>query len=186
MFTPRSHLAGSVATAAVRYGAASSAKGLVKRMRPSMHQFSTDAPTSADSATINTTTTTDHHLVGVTLPDHVWAPQVEPALLEVQAILDRKLEDLRTRSQLPQWDAAMDTICKIASSKHRHLLVPQVFLLGAVGGTGNLDPLQDKGMWQFAASLELHHLFMLVADDSMDSAKQRRGVTTVNHMLAQR
>lgn len=150
-----------------------------KRILPSIRHLSTN--TSTDDAT-----TTAHNLSSVTLPQHVWAPQVEPALFEVQASLDRTLKELRGRSNLPQWNAALDCVCEIASAKHRHLLVPQVFLLGAVGATGNLSPLEDKGMWQFAASLELHHLFMLTADDSMDNAQKRRGKTTVNQMLARR
>lgn len=40
-----------------------------------------------------------------------------------------------------------------------------------------------SGCEQFAAGLELIHLFMLVQDDAMDSATTRRGVPSVNAAL---
>ena len=60
---------------------------------------------------------------------------------------------------------------------------PQLVLLGhSAARGGELD--WDQGVEEFAAGVELQHLFMLVHDDLMDHGTIRRGRETVPVVLA--
>ena len=77
------------------------------------------------------------------------------------------------------WEVAWGNLLAVSRAP-RHLLRPQLVLLGYAGAGGSSD---DEAVIQFAAGVELLHLFMLVHDDLMDGGTQRRGLPTLHVAL---
>lgn len=115
------------------------------------------------------------------------------------ASLDRvtnKVSDCLTslsalRESNSSWVASIEALENIARSPRRSLFRPQLVFLGSLLGL----ELQGKEPWsqyskmneleEFAAGIELQHLYMLIHDDVMDHGTIRRGVPTVPIAISQ-
>lgn len=98
---------------------------------------------------------------------------VDQALLQV---LDQRA-DAKTDAA---WRKASDHVRDLAMRPAKRLR-PALLVAGLSMGRGR--DTSSKGLWTFAAGLELLHLFMLIHDDVADRADLRRGGPSLHAML---
>lgn len=117
----------------------------------------------------------------------IWSPSVAIPLTRICNIVSDTLEDCKQlRKDLEPWVCSFDALIKIANSSKRHLVRPQLVLLGYQGTRNHTDGIKwdsDDGVEEFAAGIELHHLFTFIHDDVMDHAQMRRGQPTITRTL---
>lgn len=100
----------------------------------------------------------------------------EPLTAALRQLLDAQDE----RAIDPRWTRASETLRAFALRPGKRL---RPLLL--VVGYGMARPVGrlPRGLWRFAASLELLHTFLLVHDDVADEAPLRRGGPALHHLL---
>uniref|UniRef100_A0A7S1G8M8 Uncharacterized protein n=1 Tax=Bicosoecida sp. CB-2014 TaxID=1486930 RepID=A0A7S1G8M8_9STRA len=85
-----------------------------------------------------------------------------------------------------EWARGFDALLAVHRSPGKHMLRPQLVLLGASHSSAEFGPSAVPALAaveRFAAGVELQHLFMLVHDDIIDRATRRRGVMPVHVAL---
>lgn len=85
-----------------------------------------------------------------------------------------------------EWARGFDALLAVHRSPSKHMLRPQLVLLGASHSSAEFGPSSVPalaGVERFAAGVELQHLFMLVHDDIIDRATRRRGLPPVHVAL---
>lgn len=102
----------------------------------------------------------------------------EPLTAALRQLLDPQDE----RAIDPRWSRAGETLRTFALRPGKRI---RPLLL--VVGYGIARPVRrlPRGLWRFAASLELLHTFLLVHDDVADAAPLRRGGPALHHLLGQ-
>lgn len=111
-----------------------------------------------------------------------WHKDLEAPLKRVGARIDAALQELAAlRPKSNEWGVAFAAVRNINAAPSRHLIRPQLVMLGHTEGSGALD---SPGLTRFTAGVEMHHLFMLVHDDIMDRGTMRRGFPTLSVALA--
>lgn len=133
--------------------------------------------------------TWNSNLSPVILPK-IWSPLVKSPLINISNIVSNTLEDCKLyRKDLVPWVNCFDSLIGIANSNKRHLVRPQLVLLGyhGVKKQNNSHDItwSEDGVEEFAAGIELHHLFTFIHDDVMDNAEMRRGKPTITKNLRQ-
>jgi len=116
----------------------------------------------------------------------LWSQKLEDPLDRIRDRTVRILQSLiQMRPDSPCWRSAMDAVQSLAESPTSRFLRPQLVLLGKYATEKSDDCLlvENPGVEEFAAAVELQHLFMLVHDDVMDHGTLRRGMPTVNAAL---
>lgn len=139
----------------------------------------------------------------------VWSPGIADCLARVNETVDEALLELRTlraddghessrhsgggpqnypaeERVSDEWQRGFDALLQVHRSPAKHMLRPQLVLLGASAALSEFDPSSVPAMHaveDFAAGVELQHLFMLVHDDVIDRATRRRGVAPVHVAL---
>jgi geranylgeranyl diphosphate synthase type I len=113
----------------------------------------------------------------------MWKPDYMPALHRIEESMHEAVTDLKAlRTNERLWAQAFDSILAISKSTCKHLVGPQLVLLGHSACAESKD--QAQAVETFAAGVELHHVFMLIHDDIADSGTLRRGVPTISVALA--
>lgn len=100
-------------------------------------------------------------------------------LAQVSQRVDEAIGELAAYGSSAAWRGAVDATLAISRAP-KHLIRPQLVLLGGIGGGGTPD---DPRLERFAVGVELLHLFLLVHDDVMDNASRRRGHPTLHVAL---
>jgi len=114
----------------------------------------------------------------------MWNPIFLPQLGRIEDTMHDAIVDLkRIRRSEVLWAQAFDSIIAISRSTHKHLVGPQLVLLGHSASQNHSKQHLDA-MEVFAAGVELHHVFMLIHDDIADSGTIRRGMPTISVALA--
>ncbi len=103
-------------------------------------------------------------------------------LAEVSRRVDESIAELSAYGSSASWRGAVEATLAISRGP-KHLIRPQLVLLGGLGGGATLD---DPRLTRFAVGVELLHLFMLIHDDVMDNATRRRGHPTLQVALRAR
>jgi geranylgeranyl diphosphate synthase, type I len=115
---------------------------------------------------------------------------VQEPLVRINKHIDDSISSLKgLRTDLGIWQRAIDGVLSLSSSPSKHLIRPQLVMLGYYGHlqSSSIDsvvPQRHEGIEKFAAGVELHHLFLLVHDDVMDTATIRRGNLTLPVLLS--
>lgn len=118
-----------------------------------------------------------------------WERELEFGMSRVEAKVEFAVAELEgLRPDVATWRAGLLGVRDIALSKQKHMFRPQLVLLGSAAGRGAKDwrflEEAPSGVLDFAAGVELQHLFMFVHDDMMDHAHTRRGQDTVQVAIA--
>ena len=85
----------------------------------------------------------------------------------------------------PIWNAVVNGLLSIEAAPSKHLIRPQLVLLGAsASGALGKSKRMDRGINRFGAGTELLHIHLLCHDDIREHATIRRGVPTLPMILA--
>lgn len=116
-------------------------------------------------------------------PTAMWLPQLLPQLKSVEECMLGAIGDLKSlRADERLWSRAFDSILAISKSNCKHLVGPQLVLLGHSAASESKE--RSDSVETFAAGVEMHHLFMLIHDDIADSGTIRRGLPTISVALS--
>lgn len=107
--------------------------------------------------------------------------ELGPALERIARRVDEAIQGISAYGSTPAWRGAVDAILAISRAP-KHLVRAQLVLIGGIAGGGTVE---DTRLERFAVGVELLHLFLLVHDDVMDNATQRRGKPTLRVALQQ-
>ncbi|MFO0728482.1 MAG: polyprenyl synthetase family protein [Myxococcota bacterium] len=97
--------------------------------------------------------------------------ELKPALDLIARRVDEAIYGIRAFGSTPAWTGAVDAVLDISRAP-KHLVRAQLVLIGGISGGGDIE---DVRLQRFAVGVELLHLFLLIHDDVMDNATQRRG-----------
>ncbi|MBK8258135.1 MAG: polyprenyl synthetase family protein [Polyangiaceae bacterium] len=102
-------------------------------------------------------------------------------LLRIDEIASQAIASLESLGATAAWKKAVESTLAVHQSP-KHQLRAQLVLLGSMAGGGSPSGVHIE---QFAAGVELLHLFMLVLDDVMDNATLRRNKPALRISLQQ-
>ncbi|MEL6349770.1 MAG: polyprenyl synthetase family protein [Myxococcota bacterium] len=107
-------------------------------------------------------------------------PSFDASMAQVQSLIEAEVSSLSGGyDEGPLWTAAVNALTKLVQGPRR-MVRPQLVMLGAMGAGGDPD---HPGVVDFAAGVEMLHLFALIHDDVMDNGTVRRGHPTLHRVL---